>query len=55
MRDQILNMEKFILKELGYELYKIQDPPHKYIISYFKVILHKKVNQIKYRDLTKSL
>ena len=30
-------VEKFILKELGYELYKIQDQPHKFIISYFKV------------------
>jgi len=27
MRDSILNMEKIILKELGYELYKISDPP----------------------------
>jgi len=27
MRDSILNMEKIVLKELGYELYKISDPP----------------------------
>ena len=37
MRDSILNMEKIILKELGYELFKIQDPPHKLFISYNKV------------------
>ncbi len=27
MRDSILNMEKIILKEMGYELYKISDTP----------------------------
>jgi hypothetical protein len=38
MRDSIINMEKVILKELGYELYKINDPPHKLLISYLKVL-----------------
>lgn len=38
MRDSILKMEQIILKELGYELFKIQDPPHKLLLSYFKLL-----------------
>lgn len=38
MRDSILKMEQIILKELGYELFKVQDPPHKLLLSHFKLL-----------------
>jgi len=41
-----LNVEKIILKELGYELFRIVDHPQKYMPSYYKLLKIKTTENI---------
>ena len=37
-KNELITMEMFILKELGFSLYGIMDHPHKYLLYFVKVI-----------------
>lgn len=37
-KNEIVNMERYILKELGFCLYRIMDHPHKYILYFVKIL-----------------
>lgn len=37
-KNELLMMERYILKELGFSLYNIMDHPHKYILYFVKVL-----------------
>ena len=38
LREALLTMEKYILKELGFGFYNIMDHPHKFILYYIKTL-----------------
>ena len=38
LREVLLTMEKYILKELGFGFYNIMDHPHKFILYYIKTL-----------------
>ena len=46
MRVGMIYLEKIILKELGFELYKLVEHPHKLIPSYFKLLKIKTTDSI---------
>jgi hypothetical protein len=37
-RNEVVNMERLILKELGFCLYRIMDHPHKFILYFVKIL-----------------
>lgn len=37
-KNELITMEMYILKELGFSLYSIMDHPHKYLLYFVKVI-----------------
>lgn len=37
-KDELILMERYILKELGFSLYTCMDHPHKYILYYVKLL-----------------
>lgn len=37
-KNEVVNMERCVLKELGFSLYRIMDHPHKYILYYIKIL-----------------
>ena len=37
-KNQLIMIERYILKELGFSLYNIMDHPHKYILYFVKVL-----------------
>jgi hypothetical protein len=37
-KNELIIMERFILKELGFSLYSIMDHPHKYILYFIKLL-----------------
>ncbi len=55
-KHEVLDMERHILKELGFSLYTIMDHPHRYILYYVK-LLHgtPKLSQVAWNFLNDSL
>ena len=36
LRNIVMDSERFVLKELGFELYRITEHPHRYLLDYMK-------------------
>jgi hypothetical protein len=37
-KNELITMERFLLKELGFSLYNVMDHPHKYILYFVKLL-----------------